>query len=84
MTIRDMGYPIAFRYNVLFVSLSKRLDIIFPPFTLASPMYMSMHKIIDVDFVNDNHWVRVKLKPDSPLPPVTDRWRQNCTEDAKT
>lgn len=29
-TIPDMGYPIACRYNVVFVSLSKRLNIISP------------------------------------------------------
>ncbi|KAI5445618.1 hypothetical protein KIW84_013729 [Lathyrus oleraceus] len=54
--IPDMGYPIACRYIVVFVSLSKRLNITFSPFTLASPMYTSMHKIIDVGFVNNNHW----------------------------
>ncbi|CAL5186690.1 unnamed protein product [Lathyrus oleraceus] len=84
MTISDMGYPIACMYNVIFISLSKRLNITFFPLSLASPMYASRHKIIVVSFVNDNHWVQVKLKPDSPLPPVTYRWRQNCTEDAKT
>ncbi|XP_050914644.1 uncharacterized protein LOC127129523 [Lathyrus oleraceus] len=83
MKISDMGYFIACRYNVVFVSLSKRLNITVFPLTLTSPMYTSRHKIIDVGFVNDNHWVQVKLKPDSPLLPVTDLWRHTCTEDAK-
>ena len=83
MTIPDMGYPIATRYNVVFVSLSMTLNNTFFPLTIAPSMYTSRHKIIVVGFVNNNHWVQVKLKPDSPLPPVTDRWRQNCTEDAK-
>lgn len=84
MTIPDMGYPIAAcRYNVIFISLPKRLNITFFPFSLAPLMYTSKHKIIIVGFVNNNHWVQVKLKHDCPLPPVTDRWTQYCTEDAK-
>lgn len=63
--------------------LSNILNITFFPLTSVSPLYTSRHKIIDVDFVNNNHWVHVKLKPDSPLPPITNRWRQNCTEDTK-
>lgn len=83
MTIPDMGYPSACRYNAVFVSMSKRLNISFFPFTLAPPMYTSMRTIINVGFVNDNHWVQIKLKPDSSLPHVTYHWRQNYTEDAK-
>ncbi|XP_050920331.1 uncharacterized protein LOC127137968 [Lathyrus oleraceus] len=58
MTIPDMGYPIACRCNVVFVSLSKRLTIIFFPLTLAPPMYTSRHKIIDVGFANDDRWIQ--------------------------
>lgn len=83
MIIPDMGYPIACRYSVVFVSLSNRLNITFFPLISTLPMYTSRHKIIDVGFVNNNHWVQVKLKSDSPLPPITDHWRQNCTKDAK-
>lgn len=83
MTILDMGYPIACRYIVLFVSMSKRLNITFSSLTLAPPMYTRKHKVIVVGVVNNNHWAQVKLKPDSPLPPITDYWRQNYTEDAK-
>lgn len=71
MTVHDIGYPIACRYNVVFVSRSKRLNITFFPLTLAPPMYTSKHKTIIVGFVNDNDWVHVKLKPDSPLSLVT-------------
>lgn len=78
-----MGYPITSRYNVVFVSLSKRLNITFFPLALASPMYTSSHKIIVVGFVNNNNWVRVKLKPYCPLSLVSERWRQNCIKDAK-
>ncbi|CAL5205558.1 unnamed protein product [Lathyrus oleraceus] len=70
MTIPDMRYPIACRYNVIVVFQSKRLNITFPHCHNST-------------YVNNNHWVQLKLKPDFPLPPVTNRWRQNCTEDAK-
>lgn len=33
-------------------------------------MYTSRHKIIDIGFVNNNHWVQVKLKSDCLLPPL--------------
>ncbi|CAL5209821.1 unnamed protein product [Lathyrus oleraceus] len=78
-----MGDLISCSYNIVFVSLSRRLNITFFSLTLTPPMYTSMHKIIVVGFISKNHWVQVKLKPDCPLSSVTDRWRQNYTEDAK-
>lgn len=50
---------------------------------VSSSIVVSRHKLIATGFVNNNHWVRVKLKPDCPLPPVTDRWRHNCSEGAR-
>lgn len=50
-----MGYPIVCRYNFVFVSLSKRLNITFFPLALAPPMHTSMYKTIFVGFVNNNH-----------------------------
>ncbi|XP_058726381.1 uncharacterized protein LOC131597721 [Vicia villosa] len=81
-TIPDMGYPIGYKYIVVFVSLPMTFNITFP-LILAPPMYTSMHTIIVIGFINGNHWVQVKLKPDFPLSPVTDQWRHNCTDDAK-
>lgn len=46
-------------------------------------MYKNRQKIIVVGFVKNNHWVQVKLKPDCPFPPVIDRWRENCTKEAR-
>ncbi|CAL5205211.1 unnamed protein product [Lathyrus oleraceus] len=80
MVIPDMDYHITCRYNVIFVSLSKRLNIIFFSLFLVLPMYRSRHKIIVVDFVNNHHWIQVKLKLNYPLAPVTDGWKQYCTE----
>ncbi|XP_058746442.1 uncharacterized protein LOC131619355 [Vicia villosa] len=83
MTIPDMGYHVASKYSVVFVSLSMRMNIAFFPLLIASPLYTSRHTIIDVGFVNSNHWVQIKLRLGCPLSFVTDRWRNNCSNNAK-
>ena len=70
MSIPDMGYPIACRYGVVFVSLSMRINTTFFPLHIPPPLYTSRHTIVAVSFVNDNHWVLLKLKPGCPLSPV--------------
>ncbi|XP_058733977.1 uncharacterized protein LOC131605661 [Vicia villosa] len=84
MSIPDMGYSIASRYSVVFVSLSMAMNTTFFPLLIAPPSYTSRHAIIAVGFVNRNHWVQIKLRPDCPLPPVTAHWRKNCSNDAKS
>ncbi|XP_058742955.1 uncharacterized protein LOC131615809 [Vicia villosa] len=85
MMIPEIGYCIASRYNVIFVSLSKNLNANFTFFPLLrSPCKtVSSHEIFAIGFVNNNHWVQVKLKPNCPLPPITDEWRQNCSIGAR-
>ncbi|XP_050875849.1 uncharacterized protein LOC127079505 [Lathyrus oleraceus] len=83
MMIPDMGYLIASIYNVIPLSLSTNLDITFFPLVIVPCISSSSHKMIALGFVNNNHWVQVKLKPNCPLPPVTERCRQNCSEVAK-
>ncbi|XP_058779679.1 uncharacterized protein LOC131653522 [Vicia villosa] len=83
MSIPDMGYPVASKYSVVFVSLSMRMNITFFPLLIAPPPYTSRHTIIVVGFVNSNHWIQIKLRPDCPLPSVIDRWRNNCSNNAK-
>ncbi|XP_058762437.1 uncharacterized protein LOC131635808 [Vicia villosa] len=84
MMIPDMGYPIASKYSVVFVSISMLMNITFFPLLIAPPPYTSRHTIIVIGFVNHNHWVQVKLRPVCPLPPITDRWRKNYSDNAKT
>ncbi|XP_058755819.1 uncharacterized protein LOC131629037 [Vicia villosa] len=81
--VTHLGNTATNRYSVVFVSLSMKLNNTFFPLLIAPPMYTSRHTIIAIVFVNNNHWVQIKLKPDCPLPPVTPRWRQNCSDDAK-
>lgn len=75
MMIFDMDYHITSRYNIIYVSLSRNLNITFFPLVISSCINASRHTIIAVNFVNNNHWVQVKLKPNSRLPSVIDRWR---------
>ncbi|XP_058780962.1 uncharacterized protein LOC131655076 [Vicia villosa] len=83
MTIPDVGYLVASKYSVVFVSLSMLMNVTFFLLLIAPPPYTSRHTIIVVGFVNDNHWVQIKLRLDCPLPPVTGRWRNNCSNNAK-
>ncbi|XP_058783692.1 uncharacterized protein LOC131658414 [Vicia villosa] len=83
MSIPDMGYPVTSRYNVVFVSLSMLMNITFFPLLIALLPYTSRRAIIVVGFVNRNHWIHVKLRLDLPLPPFTDCWRKNCSNNAK-
>lgn len=79
--IPSMCYPIASRYNIILVLLFRNFNIIFFPLVIAPCIASSRHKIIIiVCFVDNNYWVQVKLKLNFPLPPVIDRWRQNCNE----
>ncbi|XP_058741132.1 uncharacterized protein LOC131613482 [Vicia villosa] len=70
-------------YSVVFVYLSMLMNIRFSLLLIAPSPYTSRHTIIVVAFVNRNHLVQVKLRSDCPLPPVTDCWKKNCSNNAK-
>ncbi|XP_050876316.1 uncharacterized protein LOC127080021 [Lathyrus oleraceus] len=55
MMIPDMGYPIAYRYSVILVLLSKNLNVTFFPLVIAQCIASSRHEMIAVGFVNNNH-----------------------------
>lgn len=80
MTIPDIGYPITYRYSVILISFSMNLNITFFPLVIAPCITSTRHKIIAVVFINNNHWVKVKLKLICPWPSVIDWWRWNCSE----
>ncbi|KAL5194330.1 hypothetical protein HKD37_20G056426 [Glycine soja] len=58
MDITDMGYVIASRYNVTFVSLSQQQSMTFFPLRTQPPPDSSMHRIICIDHVYNNHFVQ--------------------------
>ena len=59
MTILDMGYIMASRYNIIFVCLSEKQCLTIFPFRSQPPIDTSVHHLICVGHVNDNHFVQV-------------------------
>ncbi|CAK8531757.1 unnamed protein product [Lathyrus sativus] len=71
LTLPDMGYMIANRYNVVLVCLGIECWTFFPMTTSFSPNAA----IYCIGFVNGNHWVQVNMKEGLPLPSVTVDWK---------
>ncbi|KAH1264842.1 hypothetical protein GmHk_01G000675 [Glycine max] len=84
MDITDMGHFIASRYNVIVVSLSKQQSMTFFPLRSQPLTNSSLHRIICIGHVYDNHFVEVYLKERCPLPPVSLLWSSNCHPQAKS
>ncbi|KAI5385413.1 hypothetical protein KIW84_072129 [Lathyrus oleraceus] len=72
MSLPDMGYLIANRYNVVLVCLGNPCITFFPMTSSHSPNV----SICCIGFVNQNHWVQVNMKEGFPLPPVTLDWNK--------
>ncbi|KAI5430951.1 hypothetical protein KIW84_035191 [Lathyrus oleraceus] len=72
MSLLDMGYLIANRYNVVLVCLGNSCMTFFPMTSSHSPNV----SIYCIGFVNRNHWVQVNMKEGFPLPPVTLDWKK--------
>ncbi|KAL5162469.1 hypothetical protein HKD37_07G019579 [Glycine soja] len=77
MDIMEMGYVIASRYNVIFVSLSQQQRMTFFPLRSQPPTDSSVPRIICIGHVFDNHFVQVYLKDRCPLPPLALLWSKN-------
>ncbi|KAL5172696.1 Protein FAR1-RELATED SEQUENCE 5 [Glycine soja] len=93
MDIMDMGHVIASRYNVIVVSLSKQQSTTFFPLRSQPLANSSLHRIICIGHVYDNHFVeltlfshvqQVYLKEHCPLPLVALLWSSNCHPQAKS
>lgn len=54
MIISDMGYHIVFKYGVILVSLPMKLNITFFSLLIAPRIALSRHKIIAINFVDNN------------------------------
>ncbi|CAK8533253.1 unnamed protein product [Lathyrus sativus] len=72
LTLPDMGYMIANRYNIVLVCLGIECWTFFPMTSSFSPNVA----IYCIGFVNRNHWVQVNMKEGFPLPPVTVDWKK--------
>jgi len=62
MTIPDMGYVIANRYNVIFVSLSMTQSLSIFPLRTQAPSNFTHHRIVAIGHVHGNHFVQVYPK----------------------
>ncbi|KAL5194002.1 PKS-NRPS hybrid synthetase [Glycine soja] len=63
MDITDMGHVIASRYNVIIVSLPKQQSMTFFPLRSQPLTNSSLHRIIRIGHVYDNHFVEAKSWP---------------------
>ncbi|XP_004511202.1 uncharacterized protein [Cicer arietinum] len=75
MIMPDLGYVIATRYSVILVSLSRNLNMTLFLLNKAPPQDSSLISLLAIGFVNESHWVQIKLKSDCPLPPTSQKWR---------
>ena len=59
MPIPNIRYVIASRYNVIFICLSTKQYLTIFPFRSQPPVDTSVHYLIYVGHINDNHFVQV-------------------------
>jgi len=68
MTIPDMGYLIASRYNIILVCLSLKQNITIFPLHTAPPTDVSLHRLLCIGHVYDSNFVQVKMVDDCFIP----------------
>nr|XP_027192079.1 uncharacterized protein LOC113787271 [Cicer arietinum] len=84
MSLPDLGYVIATLYNVILVSLSRNLNMTFFPLNKSPSKETFGQSLLAIGFVNENHWVQIKLKSDCPLPPTSQKWKDFCSDTTKS
>lgn len=83
MTMPDMGFLIAQKFNQTVVVLSiGKSETFFP--LCGPPPPPTIDPLICLAYVNDNHFMALKLKDGCPIPPTSALWRQYHREDADT
>jgi len=61
MTILDMGYLIASRYNAILVCLSLKENITIFPLRTSPSTNATLHRLLSISHVHDSHFVQVWL-----------------------
>ncbi|KAL4569481.1 hypothetical protein LXL04_025119 [Taraxacum kok-saghyz] len=75
MTLPETGILVASRYNVILHSISNIVSTTyFPLWSTPPPMHEQV--AIAIGFVNNNHYVRVLLREEYPMPPVYLQWNR--------
>jgi hypothetical protein len=82
MTMPDMGFLIAQKFNQAVVMLSIGLGSSSTSFPLCGPPPLpSISPLMSLAYVNDNQFMALKLKDDCLIPPTYNLWRQHHRED---
>ena len=82
MTMPDMGFLIAQKFNQTVVVLSIGLGCSTTYFPQCGPPPTCIGRLMYLAYVNDNHFMTLDLKDDCPIPPTCNLWRQHHREDA--
>ncbi|XP_057432483.1 uncharacterized protein LOC130725254 [Lotus japonicus] len=80
--VPDLSHIVATMYQVVFVTLSNRGGSTYFPLT-GPVLHPSEHQIICLLLVNNNHWVKMLISTDFPLPTVNPQWIYHCTVEAR-
>ncbi|XP_073222076.1 uncharacterized protein [Cicer arietinum] len=83
MTLPEMGYVIASKFNLVVVALSLKQSQTYFPLRSPPTTSMSDHRVIVIAFVKNCHFVQVYLKSDFLIPPASNLWKQYCNEEAR-
>jgi len=83
MTMSDMGFLIAHKYNhvVVLLSIKKGRSETFFPLWGEPP---HIERLMCMTHVNDNHFMIIHLKDDCLIHPTCLLWRQHDRDDAKS
>ncbi|XP_014511731.1 uncharacterized protein LOC106770434 [Vigna radiata var. radiata] len=84
MTIPDIGYAIANRYNVILACLSYVQSFTIFPLRTPPPTDITQHRILCIGFVNGCHFVQVQLQDGCPLPMVDIISSNHCYPEARS
>ncbi|XP_052734262.1 uncharacterized protein LOC128196755 [Vigna angularis] len=83
MTLPDIGYAIANRYNVILVCLSYSQNYTIFPLRSTPPSDITQHRLICIGHVHRCHFVQVKLQEGCPLPTVNIMSSTHCYPEAR-
>ncbi|KAM7486832.1 hypothetical protein LguiA_002841 [Lonicera macranthoides] len=76
MTFPEMGHLIASAYEIVLVLLAKFMCITFLPLR-SMPSGDRPPEVIVIGHIKGNHYVKMSMSSDSPVPPISETWYEN-------
>ena len=73
MTMPNMGFLVASKYNVILHVLTNAGSMTYLPFRSSPPVWYE-HVAIAIGHVNNNHYVKVVLTGGYPMPTIMPQW----------